>query len=112
MELKGGDDMTQKNSWEITDEFWEEVKDLIPKRERDPNRIYRRGPGAGRKPKPPRLVLAAIFFILRTGMQWKALPDRFGSPSPVHKCFQEWCKASVFEKMLARGLERYDVPKA
>jgi transposase len=106
--LKGGDCMTQKNSWEITDEFWEAVKDLIPKRERDPNRICRRGPGAGRRPKPPRLVPAAIFFVLRTGIQWKALPDKFGSPSSVHKYFQEWCKIGVFEKMWALGLERYD----
>ncbi|WP_373845509.1 hypothetical protein [Clostridium sp.] len=29
--------MIQKQSWEITDEFWKEVKNLIPEQQRDPN---------------------------------------------------------------------------
>ncbi|WP_333888151.1 hypothetical protein [Clostridium sp.] len=30
--------MIQKQLWEITDEFWEEVKNLIPEKQRDSNK--------------------------------------------------------------------------
>ncbi|MFN9707767.1 MAG: IS5 family transposase, partial [Burkholderiales bacterium] len=46
---------------------------LIPKR-LAVDRIYVRKPGAGRPPKPARLVFEAIVYVLRTGCQWKALP--------------------------------------
>lgn len=103
--------MVQKKSWEITDSFWEAVKDLIPKPQRDPERKYERKEGGGRKPMDPRLVLAAIFYVLRTGIQWKALPKEYGSSSSVHKYFLLWANAGVFEKMWARGLEIYDEVK-
>jgi len=48
--------MIQKKSWEITDEFWNAIKDLIPKTERNPNKKYKRLPGAGRPPLEPRKV--------------------------------------------------------
>ena len=34
-------------SWTISDEFWEAIKDEIPKRERDPNKKYVHAPGQG-----------------------------------------------------------------
>jgi transposase len=61
------------DSWVVTDEFWERVEPLIPKR-LAVDRIYVRKPGAGRPPKPARLVFEAIVYVLRTGCQWKALP--------------------------------------
>ena len=32
---------------------------------------------------PARQVFSAIVYVLRTGMQWKALPREFGSASAV-----------------------------
>ncbi|WP_333861105.1 transposase [Clostridium sp.] len=90
--------MIQKQSWEITDEFWEEVKNLIPEKQRDPNKEYKRAAGAGRKPMESRKILEAIFYVLRTGIQWKALPkEKFGASSSIHRYFMAWCKAGVFE---------------
>jgi transposase len=63
--------MIQTKSWEITDEFWEEVKDLIPEKQRDPNKEYKRAAGGGRPPMDSRKILEAIFYVLRTGIQWK-----------------------------------------
>jgi len=100
--------MRQKNSWEITDGFWEEVKYLIPKKGRDGNKEYKRKPGGGRKPMEPRKVLEAIFYVLRTGIMWKALPKEFGSSSSVHRYFMLWCDEGVFLQMWQLGLERYD----
>lgn len=103
--------MRQEKSWEITDEFWEAVKQLIPKPERESNKQYKRAFGGGRKPMDSRLVLSAIFFVLRTGIQWKALPKEYGSSSSVHKYFLMWSKAGVFRNMWAQGLQNYDEVK-
>jgi len=48
---------------------------------------------------PDRQAMDAIFYVLRTGCQWKALPRGLGAASTVHDRFQEWCKAGVFERM-------------
>jgi len=97
-------------SWEVTDDFWARVEPLIPQRpERAANRAFVRKAGAGRKPKPARLVFEAIVFVLRTGCQWKALPfERFGSASAIHKRFLDWEKAGVFEAIWRAGLAEYD----
>ena len=61
--------MIQKQSWEITDEFWEEVKNLLPEKQRDPNKEYKRAAGAGRKPMESRKIylhLSLINSILST----------------------------------------------
>jgi transposase len=85
------------------------VEPLIPVRERLPDKQYVRKAGAGRPPKPARLVFEAIVYVLRTGCQWKALPkERFGSGSAVHNRFLEWEAAGVFEALWRAGLAEYD----
>jgi transposase len=49
-----------------------------------------------------------IFYVLRTGCQWKALPREYGSGSTVHRYFQEWTHEGVFGKAWRRMLNRYD----
>ena len=103
--------MTEKKgyqSWTISDEFWEAVKDAIPKKERDTQKTYKNKPGQGRKPMDARKALEGILYVLRTGCQWKALPREYGSGSAVHRHFQEWGKAGFFEKIWVLGLEQYD----
>lgn len=96
-------------SWEISDEFWLKVEPLLPRKKRDHHREYLRDSGGGRKPIPARIVLAGIVYVLRTGIQWKALPkSEFGSPSAIHRYFLEWQKAGFFEKMWKAGLAEYD----
>jgi len=56
-------------------------------------------------------MMSAIFYVLRTGCQWKALPRSLGAPSTVHDRFQEWREAGVFEKMWKAGLIEYDIKK-
>ena len=68
-------------SWTISDEFWERIQEDIPKAERDPKKNYVHAPGQGRKPMPARKALEGIFYVLRTGCQWKALPREYGSGS-------------------------------
>jgi putative transposase len=53
-------------------------------------------------------VLAAIIYRLRTGCQWKALPEQFSSGSTCHLRFQQWVKAGVFDKVFAQMVRFYD----
>ena len=63
----------------------------------------------GRPRVPDRTCANGIFYVLRTGCQWKAL-DATGicSGSTAHLRFQEWVAAGVFLELWRVGLERYD----
>ncbi len=61
--------MKQSASWELSDTLWEKVEPFIPKPERDPNKVYKRKPGGGKKPLPYRQVFGGILYVLRTGIQ-------------------------------------------
>jgi transposase len=51
----------------------------------------------------------AIVFVLRTGIQWRALPkELFGSPSSIHRYFQQWHQAGFFLRLWQAGLAEYD----
>ena len=63
---------------------------------------------AGRPRMDDRKAMSAIFFVLRTGCQWNALPRSLGASSTVHDRFQEWRKAGVFKRMWIDGLAMYD----
>jgi transposase len=78
-------------AWRIPDELWQRIEPLLPKR-----RKCRKG---GRPPLPYRQVLDGIFYILRTGCQWKAAPPEFGSGSSLHRYFQRWAKRGVFKDL-------------
>ena len=96
-------------SWEVSDEFWVRVEPLVPQKGRDPGKIYKRSPGAGRKEKPPRLVFEGIVRVLRTGCQWKSLPKVvYGSSSSIHKYFLDWERAGFFMDLWRAGLAEYD----
>ena len=95
-------------SWEISDDFWSMVSPLIPK-PTDPDSLIQRKSNAGRKPMDPRKVFAAIVFVLRTGIQWKALPkEKFGSSSSIHGYFLKWEKAGLFSQIWKKGLAEYE----
>jgi hypothetical protein len=53
--------MARRRTWEISDEFWALVEPLLPTTRRDPERIYKRKPGGGKKAKyRERLYFAGI----------------------------------------------------
>ena len=68
-------------------------------------KTYKRKLGGGRKSLSKRRVLEGIFYVLRTGCQWKAVPKEYGSSSSIHKYFQEWAAAGLFERIWSKGLE-------
>ena len=44
--------------------------------------------------------MQGIFWILDNGAKWKDLPREFGSKSTVHRWFQIWTQAGVFEQTM------------
>jgi transposase len=52
--------------------------------------------------------LEAVFYVLRTGIQWKVLPREYGSASSIHRYFSEWAQAGFFRRMWQEGLITYD----
>jgi len=101
--------MGKLECWEVSDRFWEHAGPLIPKPQRNPKKQYRRKPGGGRKPLPARQVFEGIVYVLRTGVQWNALPkERFGSPKAIHRYFREWEKQGFFLALWRGGLAEYD----
>lgn len=96
-----------RKSWILSDAFWQQAAPLIPPSQRDPNRAYQRRPGGGRKRCDDRRILAGIFYVLRTGVHWQALPREFGSPATVHRRFMEWARLGFFEALWRAGLAAY-----
>jgi putative transposase len=91
------------SEYQISDALCERIKPLLPP------------PKPKKKPGRPRMddrkAMTAIFYVLRTGCQWKALPRSLGAASTVHDRFQEWREAGVFERMWQAGVMEYDEVK-
>ena len=89
-------------SWEVSDSFWAKVEPLIPKVKRDKTKEYQRRKGGGRKPMESRQIFEAIVYVLRTGIQWKALPKEYGSSSSIHRYFQRWGKGRILSEIMEK----------
>ncbi len=81
-------------------ELWKIVESLLPRSRRHPN--------GGRPATANKIVFYAIFYVLRTGIQWKALPRALGSGSTIHRHFQQWVRMGIFKKLWRAGLYLYD----
>ena len=94
-------DIQDRNaSWELPEALWQRMEPLIPDRKSPLGR-----------PRSVNLkrVAEGIFYVLRTGVHWQALPrEWFGPPSTVYYYFGQWVKAGVFEKLWAEALAVYD----
>jgi len=93
-------DLGVGSEYQISDALWEKIEPLLPP------------PKPKKKPGRPRMddrkAMTAIFYVLRTGCQWKALPRSLGASSTVHDRFQEWREAGLFERMWQAGVTMYD----
>jgi len=90
-------------AYQISDRLWDRIRVLLP----SPKPKKK----SGRPRMDDRLAMNAIFYVLRTGCQWKALPRGFGASSTVHDRFQEWGRAGVFQRLWKKGLKEYDAKK-
>lgn len=85
----------------IPDKIWKKLEPLLPKEKR------KKGPG-GRPRLDDRTAMSAIFYRLKTGITWRDMPPIFGTKSTLHKRFQEWVDAGVFDKINEEALKLYE----
>lgn len=74
---------------ELTDAKWEKIKDLLPGKQGDP----------GQTGVDNRLFVDAVVFILKTGIPWADLPERFGNWNSIWRRYDRWCEKGVLEAL-------------
>lgn len=88
------------DQYRLPDELWERMHKVLPK--------YEKHSKGGRPRADLRSVADAIFYRMRTGCQWKAIPPSLAPGSTAHDYFQEWVTEGVFEQLWQMALEEYD----
>lgn len=82
---------TQTYPSDLTDEQWQLVRPLLPKRKME---------RAGRpRTVEPRDLLDAIFYILRSGCPWRLLPHDFPPWGTVASQFHRWRASGLWQKV-------------
>lgn len=94
---------TMAGVFRIPDEIWDRIEPLIPEH------VNAHPFGGGRPRVPDRVVMDGIFFVLRTGCQWRALDaTAIVNGATAHRRFQEWEQAGFFEALWAQALRDYE----
>jgi putative transposase len=86
---------TQRYPSDLTDEQWALVEPLIP--------VY---PGGRPRKTSLRDVVDAVFYLVRTGCQWRFLPKDFPPKSTVWGYFDEWRRSGLLDDIHDRLRDR------
>lgn len=79
--------MEQPYESDLSDAQWERIQELVHF-------------GTGRKPMVSRrLILNAIFYVARTGCQWRNLPHDLPNWSTVYSCYHRWSWNGVLDQV-------------
>jgi len=75
---------------DLTDAQWKYLEGILPNRE-------------GKVGRPMKLALGeimnAIFYLVRTGCQWKNLPNDYPNYKSVYYHYRKWCLDGTWERM-------------
>lgn len=91
--------MGRTKPWELSDEVWERAQALLP---------AEKARKIGRPRRNDREMLGAILYVLRTGIQWNALPREIGASTTVYDRFRAWERDGFFQRLWAAGLSEFD----
>lgn len=75
---------------DLTETQWGLLNRLLP----SPKRL-------GRPPTPPRPLLNAIFYLVKSGCPWRLLPKTFPPWKTVYDRFRKWCQDGTWEVLNA-----------
>ena len=75
---------------EISDDNWSRIEQLLPGR----------SGGRGGVAKDNRGFVNAIWYVAKTGIPWRDLPERFGKWDTAFHRFNAWCKKGVWRREL------------
>jgi transposase len=84
----------------VTDELWDVVAPLLPRR--------RAHPRGGRPWVDDRAALNGVLYVLRTGIAWRHLPTELGWGSGVTcwRRLREWQRRGVWKRLHRATLDR------
>ena len=85
------------DAYRMPDAMWEKIRLLLSD--------YETCLLGGRPRRDLRSVADAIFYRLRTGSQWKAIPKSLAPGSTAHAYFQEWVQLGIFARLWQIALE-------
>jgi putative transposase len=74
---------------DLSNGAWEIIQKLIP---------VNYGPGRPIE-LDMRQVVNAIFYVVRTGCQWRALPREYPKWSSIYYHFRKWCKTGIWQRI-------------
>ncbi len=78
---------------DVSDEQWALLQALLPTPKWEPG-------GRGRPPVDRRRVIHGIFYLKKTGCQWRMLPKDFGPWSTVYGYFKRWRLAGLWADLM------------
>jgi len=76
--------------YEMTDDGYERIEDLLPRQQR------------GGKWADHRTVLNGIFWVLNSGAHWRDMPSRYGKWETVYGRYRRWTREGLFDRILER----------
>ena len=71
---------------DLTDEEWDEIQPLFK--------------GMRHRKWSKRILVNAVFYVNKTGCQWRQLPKDFPPYQTVYSFFQRACKSGLWDKIL------------
>ncbi len=89
----------KKYSQELSDSQWEVLQELLPKPKKKAGQ-------AGRYPLELRAVINAILYVLKTGCQWRMLPNDYPNYKSVYHYYNSWSKKGIWEKINGQLVEK------
>ena len=75
--------------FDLSDEEWALLEPLMP----DSRKSAR---------KDDRKIMNAIFYVLRTGIPWRDLPERYGPYTTAYNRFNRWSRRGVWKRIFDR----------
>jgi len=79
---------------DVSDAQWEALQLLLP-----PPKWHPGGPG--RKPLDLRRVINGIFYVNKTGCQWRMLPTNMGNAHTIYGYFRRWRREGIWARIMA-----------
>jgi transposase len=78
---------------DLSDEQWAILESLLPKPKWHPG-------GPGRPPYEYRRVLNGIFYVNKTGCQWRMIPKAFGNGHTLYGYFSRWRRDGGWQRLM------------
>jgi len=72
----------------MSDLEWAFIKAVVPNKSRGVERV------------DDRRVISGIFYVLRPGIPWRALPDQYGPCTMIYNRFNRWTYAGVWARVM------------